>query len=454
MNAARAWREELRLVALVAGAMVVLAFAFENWLLGLFVGLVGYLGIHLVNAVQLVLWLSSKSNTYPPEARGIWGEVYRSLAEWQRSNRERRHQLADQLVRFQQSTRAIPDGLVMLDAEHQILWTNPAARDLLGVSGHRDAGSRIENFVRHPEFLRFLRDSSVQSCELRSPVSTTQWLELRRVEFGDRNALLIAHDATERVAVEQMRRDFVADVSHELRTPLTVLSGYLENIYRNPDLLPDTWQRPLAAMTEQSARMGRIVEDLLLLARMEGGPQGDAEIVDVATIVALLERDAAELGGERRHEVVCEIDHSVQLTAVRQEIQTAFMNLVANAVRYTADGGRVTIRWYAANGACFEVEDTGDGIDEQDLPRLTERFFRVDKGRSRAEGGTGLGLSIVRHVLDRHEANLEIESTLGEGSLFRCRFPHERTIVSMPGHPDGSDPRDGERVGLRPAAGA
>ncbi|MEM7406866.1 MAG: phosphate regulon sensor histidine kinase PhoR [Pseudomonadota bacterium] len=453
MNAARAWREELRLIAVVVGAMVVLALAFESWLLGLFAALTGYLGIQLANAVQLVRWLSDRKSNYPPEANGLWGEVYRSLAEWERFNRERRHQLADQLVRFQQSTRALPDGLVMLDAEHQILWTNPAARELLGVSGQRDAGSRIENFVRHPEFLRFLHDPSAGACELRSPISATQWLELRRVQFGDSNALLIAHDATERVNVEQMRRDFVADVSHELRTPLTVLSGYLENINRTPELVPDTWQRPVAAMTDQSARMGRIVEDLLLLARMEAGPQGEATTLDVAAIVERVALDTAELSAGREHQIVCDVDSDVQLTGVQQEIHTAFTNLAANAVRYTPDHGCISLRWYAANGACFEVEDSGDGIDEQDVPRLTERFFRVDKGRSRAEGGTGLGLSIVRHILDRHDAQLEIESTLGEGSLFRCRFPHWRAIVAIPEHlADAAAAQEGSSE-LRPASG-
>jgi len=426
-----AWRSEARtiaalaLVAALIGAIVdALSFCF-------FIATLAYLAWHLRNVYRLLRWLERSRTGYPPDASGVWGIIFKYQSDRQREHRERKRRLTRILVRFQQSTRAIPDGLVLLDDQNQIEWTNHAATELLGVSAPRDSGQRIENFVRLPEFRAFIADDSTPACIVRAPAAATRFLEVRRVSFGDRNKLLIAHDATERFAVEQMRKDFVADVSHELRTPLTVLSGYMENMNRDPDSVPQMWQRPIKAMTEQSARMRMIVEDLLLLARMEGSPSGKEETVDVARLAAQLARDARELSGEREHQVVLQVDAELLLCGVRAELQTAFSNLVSNAIRYTPDKGSITLRWYAeSQNAYFAVEDTGEGIDERYIPRLTERFFRVDKGRSREQGGTGLGLSIVRHILDRHAAVLEVTSVVDQGTIFRCKFPLSKTVRS------------------------
>ena len=265
---------------------------------------------------------------------------------------------------------------------------------------------------------------------LRSPVQSSRHLELRLFSIAEADFLLIAHDATDRFKTEQMRKDFVANVSHELRTPLTVLSGYLENMNRDPAALPDTWRRPVAAMDDQAGRMRRIVEDLLLIARMEGGPAGEPEIIDVAGLATILVSDGVELSGKRGHHLTCEADAAVRLSGVSDELSTAFSNLIGNAVQYTPEGGDIDVRWYLdARGACFDVADSGDGIDADFIPRLTERFFRVDRGRSRDSGGTGLGLCIVKHILERHNATLEIESTLGQGSVFRCVFPSSSVVT-------------------------
>ena len=427
-----AWQAELRVALLHALWIPFVAWLSGSFAWGVAAASVSYAISHLRHAYLLNRWLERSKSGYPPDGVGIWAQILRRQSERQREHRARKQRLAQMVLRIQRSTRAIPDALVVLNEEREIQWTNKAAEALLGVSTPRDGGQRVEFFIRHPDFSDFLNARVPGVFTLRSPVQPSQHLELRLFTIAETNSLLIAQDATDRVKIEQMRKDFVADVSHELRTPLTVLSGYLENMTRDPDALPDMWRRPVLAMSEQLGRMRHIVEDLLLIARMEGGPVGEPEVVDVAGMVASLANDGIELSGARGHRITFEADSSVRLSGVQPELNTAFWNLVGNAVQYTPDGGSIELRWFAdERGACFEVRDSGEGIDADHIPRLTERFFRVDRGRSRERGGTGLGLCIVKHIMERHNAMLEIESTLGKGSVFRCVFAPPQVVTDV-----------------------
>ncbi len=431
-----AWYSEARSFLLIIATAGATGYALDWTVAGLWVGVAAYVARHLRYLYALIHWLQRRRVAYPPDGDGIWEEVFRRLSVRQKDDRLRIRRLARMVARFQQSTRAIPDGLVMLDSNQQIEWCNVVAGDLVGIRAPEDYGLRPDHFIRLPDFADFLQADTDNSLTMRSPQDPQKVLEIRKIPIADSNILLIVADATERYLVEHMRKDFVADASHELRTPLTVLSGYLENMNRMPENVPDTWQRPVQVMTEQATRMGRIVEDLLMLARVEGSTSlgTQAEVIDVLGLLSMLVEDARELSGERGHHISLKADPTVRLRAVPDEMRTVFSNLLANAVTYTPDGGNVLASWSGdSNGAYFEVTDDGVGIAPEHVPRLTERFFRADKGRSRQHGGTGLGLSIVKHILERHNGRLHIESVVGEGSVFRCELPCELVELQSEG---------------------
>jgi two-component system phosphate regulon sensor histidine kinase PhoR len=331
------------------------------------------------------------------------------------------------LREFRESTAAMPDGVVLLNPEAEILWFNRTAGMLLGLHGRSDMGLRIENLVRQPEFVQYLRsgDYSVPVV-VRTTSSTELFLALQLVPYGAGQLLLLVRDVTHQARLEAMRKDFVANASHELRSPLTVISGYLETLAADPGL-EASLAAPLAEMQRQAQRMNAIVRDLLELSKLEAS---DREVVgdfiDVRALLAQLKKDVmARPVHPSQVTTSCEADE--QLLGDEVLIHSAFSNLVDNAVKYTAVDGSISVRWWVDGaGGHFEVADTGIGISPEHIPRLTERFYRVDAGRSRATGGSGLGLAIVKHVLQRHGGSLEIVSAEGQGSRFICHFPPHR----------------------------
>ncbi|MEJ2344700.1 MAG: phosphate regulon sensor histidine kinase PhoR [Gammaproteobacteria bacterium] len=397
--------------------------------LGVVFGLLLYLGIHLRNLYRLQRWLQRKGG-YLPDAAGIWGEVYYHLHRLQKRNRKRKKRLASMLNRFRESTAAMPDATVVLDADGAIEWWNDAATRVFGLRYPQDTGQALTNLVRHPDFRPYLEQGDFSApVQFPSPADANIMLSVRVVPYGKNQRLVVARDVTRLHLLEQMRRDFIANVSHELRTPLTVVTGYVESMMDADDEALQPWQRSLEAMHQQSARMQQIVTDLLLLSRLEtdSGGNEDQE-VDVPGLIGMIRDDAVALS-RGRHTINVDVERGLWLKGSRSELRSAFSNLVYNAVRYTPDGGHIDVRWYADdNGAHFEVQDTGVGIAAHHLPRLTERFYRVDVGRSREMGGTGLGLAIVKHVLMRHGTELRIESELGKGSLFAAEFAPERIV--------------------------
>ena len=409
------------LLALVIGgaaaALVVLA-----------VGAAALVGYHLYNAQRVHDWAAGTADRAVPEASGAWGEVFAAIYRRSRMREAHQRDLQHMIERFREAAEAIPDGIVVLDRSQRIEWANPRAVAQLGLELAQDVGQPIVNLVRQPEFLRYLETGdygeSTVVPSLRDPGHS---LALQLVPFAVDQKLLMSRDVTELEALARMRRDFIANVSHELKTPLTVISGFVETLQ---DLDVDERQRTrfLQLMQEQARNMQRLVADLLTLSSLESeqNPLAEERFAVVPLMLAL-SSDAKALS-KGQHEVALDIGEAATLTGGRDELASAFSNLVSNAIRYTPGGGRITLEWRIEpdGTGVFTVADTGIGVAAEHLPRLTERFYRVDRSRSRATGGTGLGLAIVKHVLLRHQAQLEITSELGQGSRFSVRLPARR----------------------------
>lgn len=433
------------LVRLVGGG---LAFGFIGLVTGqLLASLLAGAAVLLVyNGVQLYrleYWLRRTRKQTPPRAEGIWGDVFDGLNRQQQRHRLRRRRLAALLRRFRESANALPDGAIVLNEYGEMQWWNQVASRYLPLKWPQDQGQRIANLVRHPDFAAYLaRADWSEPAKIPAPQSSRRILEIRLVPYGNEQQLLLARDVSQIHRLETMRRDFVGNISHELRTPLTVLRGMSEQMadMDTDDVDADALARPLSLMGQQIERMSRLVDDLLMLSRLET-ESPDAEHMPV-DIPALLEgvTDEARTLSDGRHTISLTADQGLAVRGDRDELRSAFSNLLTNAIKYTEPGGRIDVRWFEAAGvACLAIADTGRGIAPQHLPRLTERFYRVDSGRSTRDGGTGLGLAIVKHVLSRHDARLEVNSEPGVGSTFSCIFPEPvREPVPAPGADDRS----------------
>ncbi|MBZ9539679.1 phosphate regulon sensor histidine kinase PhoR [Modicisalibacter tunisiensis] len=434
------WNNELwRLAYLVAG-LGLLGWVFGSLGWGVAAGLGLFVLIHLRHLRELYQWLNSDPSQEPPAGSGVWGDLFDRLYRYQKVQRLTQQRLRDVIHRIQESAEAMRDSVVMLDNQGNMDWWNSAAERMLGLQARHDRGQPVTNLLRDPRFIAYFNARDYREpVVLPSPLRDDLMLQFQITLYGDNERLVMVRDITRLHRLEQMRRDFVANVSHELRTPLTVLTGYLETYTEHADQLPPRWQRGLGQMQDQTRRMQNLVEDLLLLSRLETDHQTERSVpVAVAPLLGSVRDDAAALAGGGRR-VRIEIAESRDLLGVEAELRSAVSNLAFNAVRYTPEDSTITLRWRPwQDGAALEVEDDGDGIDPVHLPRLTERFYRVDKGRSAATGGTGLGLAIVKHVLLRHDARLEIESRPGKGALFRCVFPAAR-LIRRPLGETGSD---------------
>ena len=415
----------LALIAALALAAGALAGAAWGWALCA-AGLGILLAYHLRHLARLAQWLASPVAGKVPEGTGNWDDVLAALHRFERATAKREEQLADALARFRRAAQALPDGVVILDAANRIEWCNPTAEAQLDINGKADLGQPIANLVRDPELIEYLAASD-DASPIRIARGAGRSFMLQLIPYGQSQKLLLSRDTTQAERVETMRRDFVANVSHELRTPLTVLVGFLETV-RELKLDPQRVRDYLGMMREQASRMHRIIEDLLTLSVLESAPPPPVEHVRVASLLERLRSDAEALSGGR-HAISLQGSPNVDLLGSDSELASAFGNLVSNAIRYTPAGGTVRLAWRdGPDGAEFSVEDTGLGIAPEHIPRLTERFYRVDRSRSRETGGTGLGLAIVKHALARHQAVLDVESKPGAGSRFTVRFPPQRTI--------------------------
>ena len=420
-------------VALAAALGALLGSLVQRPRAGAALMLAGVLAWQWWRRAQLLWWLRRNAVDGAPEWPGPWGELATLMLRQLKRKQFHKSQLLRLLRQLRQSTAALPDGVVLLNPKIEIQWFNLAAVRLLRLTPG-DQGLRIDNLVRYPEFVTYLRNGHFEMPVLvRSLGAAESWLSLQLVPFGAGQLLLLARDVTSQARLDAMRKDFIANASHELRSPLTVISGYLETLAGDETLDSDI-AAPLAEMRRQAQRMNGIVEDLLSLSRLEAADrEALREEVDVAAILGQLKKDVLARPS-RPQEVQVSAESPARLLGDTMQIHSAFHNLMDNAAKYTPTSGSVHARWWVdAQGGHFSVRDTGIGIPAEHIPRLTERFYRVDAGRSRATGGSGLGLAIVKHVLQRHGATLEIRSDEGAGSEFICHFPPDRVkAVALP----------------------
>lgn len=428
------WLEALAAVAVIAlTGLAAWAIAAPSWgLAAMTAGLMSLGAFHLFYLARLVRWLNQPAGTPVPAGIGAWEGVFAALHRRTRKAAERQLELSVALERFRSAGQALPDGVVVLDTHHAIEWLNATAAGHLGLTLDQDRGCPVTNLVREPEFVRYLEGGQyAEPLVLHPGRKPGLTLALQVVPYGQAQKLLLSRDISQLDKLETMRRDFVANVSHELKTPLTVVSGFLETLMDClREIPPEEAERYLNLAREQALRMQRLIEDLLTLSALETGSTAVAEErVPLAELLAEVADEARALSAGR-HRILLKAPGVGCLLGSRAELQSAFGNLASNAVRYTPEGGSIEIAWEEAKdgGGSFRVKDDGIGIEAQHLPRLTERFYRVDRGRSRESGGTGLGLAIVKHVLTRHQATLDIESQPGRGSTFSIRFPPRRCL--------------------------
>ena len=414
----------LALIALLLWSAVGVMPALVFLALGFMVRIV----FHLRRLAALDNWLDDPEQRQVPDSTGVWGEVFVRLNKMVRQQRKEREQRIAALNDMEQATAALPEGVVILDDTDHIEWCNPLAEQHFGLDAGRDIGQQITYLARQPVFVQYLDMQHFdEPLVLRGTRQDELVLSIKLIAYGDGKKLVISRDITHLERIETMRRDFVANVSHELRTPLTVVNGFIETLHDMPKLDNDMARRALQLMGEQTYRMERLVDDLLTLSRLENSLNAlQEDTVDVCGMLHSLQRDGKTLSGGR-HEIRLELDNANSLCGNTEELRSAFGNLVTNAVRYTPEGGEIVLHWQERDGQpVFSVQDSGIGIAPQHIPRLTERFYRVDRSRSRETGGTGLGLAIVKHVVSRHQAQLEIVSEEGRGSTFSIVFPAKR----------------------------
>lgn len=392
--------------------------------------LIYYLFGHLFWLHKLNLWLKKPALNHIPNGSGAWEDVFVALHQEYRRHSRNQTQLSSVLGRFRHAASALPDGVVLLNAINEIEWCNPPAEVQLGLDLKKDENQSITYLVRHTDFVKYL-----QKQDYSEPIKLKSWrnfdvtLEIQLIPYSSKQKLLICRDVTQIERIEMMRRDFIANVSHELRTPITVVGGFLETLLDADGALDERTRGYFNMMQDQTTRMRLLIDDLLTLSHIESNVLSPENIeIEMPQLLNMIINDAISLS-RGKHKIIAHIDKHINLLGASMELQSAMSNLITNAIRYTPDGGEIIVSWAKQNDqAVFSVRDNGIGIEQKHIDRLTERFYRVDSGRSRDTGGTGLGLSIVKHILTRHQARLEITSELGIGSTFSEIFPKERII--------------------------
>ncbi|RSZ59690.1 phosphate regulon sensor histidine kinase PhoR [Massilia atriviolacea] len=414
--------------ALLRMSFILLGAGVFWWLFGLVYGLaVAFLSVFILLFIQLSYlhqlgdWLDDPHSGKLPDGWGSWTNIFSRLYRLRRDDERNQAELTEWLARFRQAMHLLPDGVAIMDDVLFLEWCNPAAERHLGLTLERDKGMRVTNLIRHPDFIDYIilgRYENPLTLSFRD-----RKLICQIIPFENRRQILVTHDATETQRIEEMRRDFIANASHELRTPLTVIVGFLEIASSEMNLDPETRMSHLKLMTEQGHRMQRLIEDMLTLSRLESVDYPlRSESVDIAALMEQVVQEARALSGGK-HQITSSVN-GPNMMGNAEELRSAFGNLASNAVRYTPPGGTVHLAWQIGpNGPQFVATDTGIGIDQKHIARLTERFYRVDKSRSRETQGTGLGLAIVKHVLLRHGGNLTIKSEAGKGSSFIVSLP-------------------------------
>ncbi|WP_196138863.1 phosphate regulon sensor histidine kinase PhoR [Aliikangiella sp. G2MR2-5] len=427
-----AWTVEFSRILVVVTASILIGLSTGYWTLGFLIPSTIYIGWTLVQIRGFERWirLGAKTNL-APDSSGIWQLIVQHIHRIQKKDKERKARLKGMASRFEATISALPDATVVLNSHLEIEWSNDAAKEVLGIDLSKDLGQRFDNLIRLPVLSQLLTGKvDNRQLELISPVDGNVTLIVTVTDFGDEQKLVTARDVSQRIAVQKLRKAFIANASHELRTPLTVISGYLEMMDIDENL-PVSVREPVNSASQQAKRMKKILDDLLILSKLEekGHSKESGEKVNMPELVAQLTSDFEKSRAKGSHQFELEIDQSLHIKAVESEVYSLCQNLLSNAVKYSNPGTLIAVRWrHCENGgACLSVEDSGEGIAQEHISRLTERFYRVNVNRSRQVGGTGLGLSIVKHILENHGGHLKIESELGKGSTFTACFPAYRT---------------------------
>ena len=421
------WLRSLVKLALYLGVFAIVGWYLDDLLVAVIAGTIGLLMSNYWQLYKLNRWLWHSRKMSPPTVTGVWEHIYEGIYYLQRRNRNKRKELGELVKRFREGSEALPDAAVVVDAKACIIWCNRLARLDLGLKWPTDAGRRVDNLIRHPAFIEYFHAGDFDHpIEVPSPTNPNKTFEYRIMPYGDEHLLLIARDITRVSQLEEMRKDFVANVSHELRTPLTVISGYLEIMDMSNEDNP-FMSKAFKEMSAQTLRMQNLIEDLLVLSRIEASAERIYEhVVDMPAMFRQMALEANALNKDKHHQIHFHVDPALRVYGVETELRSACSNLVFNAIHYTPPGGEINVYWQTTEeGVRFAVVDNGEGISQNHLARLTERFYRVDKARSRKTGGSGLGLSIVKHVLSHHNSQLDITSTVGEGSTFSFILNHE-----------------------------
>ncbi len=424
----QSWSRTLLRFSFYFSVCLLVGYIFDHMLASIFIFLIALLSTHYIHLYRLTKWLWHSKTMSPPSAPGIWHHIYEGVYHLQRRNRKKRKNLGELVKRFREGSEALPDAVVVINKDARIMWCNKNARIELGLRWPDDNGRRIDNLIRHPSFIDFLHKGDYQfPIEVPAPTNPNKMFEYRMMEYGQDQLLLIVRDVSRVSHLEEMRKDFVANVSHELKTPLTVINGYLEVLEGMAQGDSPITEKASSEMGSHTKRMQVLIQDLLILSRIESSSDRIFEnVIDMQSMLAQIQLEAKALNKDKEHTITFKLDKDLKVYGVETELRSACSNLIFNALHYTPQGGKIEVIWKRrANGAFFAVRDNGDGIEDKHLRRLTERFYRVDKARSRKTGGSGLGLSIVKHVLHHHNATLEIDSTVGKGSEFSFLLPPE-----------------------------
>lgn len=416
---------ELQRILVILAICSLIGFFSDNYALWMLIGCSTYIVWMLWQIRRLNQWLVRQDSQNPPEASGIWGQISDNIYQLQRDQRVEKENLQAVIKRIQEISSSLKDGLIILDARGHLDFWNPAAHRMLALNT-KDQGQSVINFIRHPKFVAYFEEGKYEEpLELPSPRFASKHLQFQITPFGKNERLIVVRDITQVHNLEKMRQDFVANVSHELRTPLTVINGYVETLADN-NTIP-SWNKPLQQMLQQAKRMSLLINDLLVLSKLETTEAGhNHKPINIEQLLTIVKSEAEVLSKEKNQQLTLICNNTTKpllLAGNEKELHSAFSNLVTNAIKYTPNDGKVSmLLWQDQKNVYMSVSDNGPGIEAQHIPRLTERFYRVDASRNSGTGGTGLGLAIVKHVLMRHEAELKITSEPGKGSVFMCVF--------------------------------
>lgn len=429
-----AWRRQLWRVVFFYTPFALVGWLIDHLPLCLLVAAVCHLGWHYRFQKRLSDWLWHDRSLVPPSGSGSWEYIFNGIYKLQQRHRARRRELAGLIRRFREGAEALPDAAVVFRTDGSILWCNRLAEQLLGFRWPEDSGQHIGNLIRNPAFNAYLGKGAYdEPLEMHSPINEEKFLEFRIMPYASDQAMLVVRDVTRLRSLEKTRKHFVSNVSHELRTPLTVLKGYLEMTAEMAEepLSPAMWAKAHRVMMEQTIRMDNLVNQLLMLSRIEAASTVDlSHLVDMPAMLGLLEQEARALSGDRAHQIEFMVQPDLLVRGDQEQMRSAVSNLVYNAIHYTPAGRKITVEWRKQGAmALFAVSDEGEGIAPEHLARLTERFYRVDKARSRHTGGSGLGLAIVKHALSHHDCQLDIESRVGLGSRFSFLIPGRMVVI-------------------------